>query len=67
MLNVVAGARSSADHKSGTPDGDRMFEMVAAAGYGPKQQKAPEGANCMFGLVAGTRNSVKHTLAMARA
>ncbi len=34
--------------------GDCMFELVAGAGYGPKQQKAPEGADCMKRLVAGT-------------
>ncbi len=54
MPNVVAGARSAADHKLGSPRGDCMLEMVAGAGYGPKQQSVPEGTNCMFKVVAGT-------------
>ena len=44
---VVAGAEFDRTRALGSA------ALVAGAGYGPKQQKAPEGAECMFGMVAG--------------
>ncbi|WP_066709378.1 recombinase family protein, partial [Sphingomonas adhaesiva] len=48
-LSSDGGLRAPAE-QAGEPDyatDERMIGLVAGAGYGPKQQKAPEGADCM--------------------
>ena len=54
MPKVVVGARSKADHAPIDQTGGCTKVLVAGAEYSPEQQKAPQGADCMFELVAGT-------------
>ena len=54
MQNVVAGARSKADHTSGQEAEDCMIDLVAGARYGAEHTTTGDAADCMFGLVAGT-------------